>query len=135
MRFEVYRNTISSDEEFQITNRIHQSMMSEDNDVCIQAQQGLHLGLPGDEQLLSFQTIVRDLVTAHHRLEQETGEELWPARQRIPTEDSVSQEDMDFCSKLTSKDGSGLSSGGCCGGGCGGGPPMKPATAPETMVS
>ncbi|OQE39254.1 hypothetical protein PENCOP_c007G03548 [Penicillium coprophilum] len=142
VRCEVYRNKNSSDEEFDIINETHQRIMSEDTELSINTHSNFspkasvngRIPSPLEEGSVHFQTIVRDLITDHHKREQDAGEEIWPARQRLPREETVSKEDMDFCSKLTSNDTSALTAGGCCGGGCGGGPPTVAATAPETLV-
>ncbi|KAJ5374394.1 Aromatic-ring-hydroxylating dioxygenase alpha subunit [Penicillium concentricum] len=132
VRYEVYRSKSSTNEEFEAINETYKRFMSEDKDLCVETQTNLHSRM--EEGPVYFQSIVRDLITEHHQREEDAGEEIWPARQRMPKEEAVSKEDMDFCSKLTSKDGSALTVGGCCGGGCGGGPPTIAATAPETMV-
>ncbi|KGO74491.1 Aromatic-ring-hydroxylating dioxygenase, alpha subunit [Penicillium italicum] len=139
VRYEVYRNKNSSDDEFEMINQISKRMMSENKDLCVEKQKNLNTGVsvnghpyPTEEGSVDFQTVVRGLITEHRKREENAGEQLWPARQRLPQEEAVSKEDMDFCSKLTSHEGSALT--GCCGGGCGGGPPTIAATAPETMV-
>lgn len=141
MRYEVYRNKNSSDAEFETIHQIYKSMMSENKDLCVETQKNLNTGVSTTGQLdsteerpVDFQTLVRGLLAEHHKREEDAGEQIWPARQRLPKEEAVSKEDMDFCSKLTSNDTSALTAGGCCGGGCGGGPPTIAATAPETMV-
>ncbi|KXG53394.1 Aromatic-ring-hydroxylating dioxygenase, alpha subunit [Penicillium griseofulvum] len=142
VRYEVYRHTDSNDEEFETINETYKRIMSEHNDICVETQKNLNSGAlvnaqphsRAEEGPVYFQKVVRDLIMGHHKREEDAGEEIWPARQRMPKEEAVSKEDMDFCSKLTRKDGSALTSGGCCGGGCGGGPPTIEATAPETMV-
>jgi hypothetical protein len=142
VRYEVYRHTDSSDEEFETINETYKRIMSVHKDLCVETQKNLNSGAllnaqphpRAEEGPVYFQKVVRDLIMEHHKREEDAGEEIWPARQRMPKEEAVSKEDMDFCSKLTRKDGSALTSGGCCGGGCGGGPPTIEATAPETMV-
>ncbi|KAJ6191039.1 hypothetical protein N7519_001060 [Penicillium mononematosum] len=140
VRCEVYRNKNSSDEEFETINEVYKRIISERKDLCVETQKNITTGDFANEQphstgegLVHFQAVVRDLITEHHKREEDAGEEFWPARQRLPKDEAVSKDDMDFCSKLTTKDGSALA-GGCCGGGCGGGPPLREATAPETMV-
>ncbi|KAJ5503728.1 hypothetical protein N7463_006602 [Penicillium fimorum] len=132
IRYEVYRHKNSTDEEFEIINETYKRIMSEDKALCGAAQINLHSRTK--EEPVYFQSVIRDLITEHHKREEDAEEEIWPARQGIPKEEAVSKEDMDFCSKLTSNDASALTAGGCCGGGCGGGPPTIAATAPETMV-
>ncbi|KAJ5142449.1 uncharacterized protein N7515_001236 [Penicillium bovifimosum] len=139
-RYEVYRRKSSSDEDFELINQVHNRLMTEVHGRCVETQRNLDLGVfvsdephPHMEKgLVSFQAIVHDLIVAHQKREEDTGEEIWPARQKLPLEAAVSKEDMDFCSKLTSNESA--AKAGCCGGGCGGGPPTQPATAPETRV-
>ncbi|KAJ5791945.1 uncharacterized protein N7518_008956 [Penicillium psychrosexuale] len=135
VRYEVYRNKNFSDEEFEIISQVYKRIMSENQDRCVETQKNINMGKiqPAEEGPVNFQTVVRDLITQHHKREEDAAEQFWPARQRLPKGEAVSKEDIDFCSKL-SKDGSPLTSGGCCGGGCGAGPPSRAATAPETMV-
>lgn len=141
MRYEVYRNKNSSDGEFETINQIYKSKMSENKDLCVETQKNLNTGASANSQLnptaerpVDFRTVIRGLLAEHHKREEDAGEQIWPARQRLPKEEAVSKEDMEFCSKLTNNDASALTAGGCCGGGCGGGPPTIAATAPETMV-
>ncbi|KAJ5971488.1 uncharacterized protein N7479_001406 [Penicillium vulpinum] len=141
VRYEAYRNKSSSDGEFETITQVYKGIMSDDKDLCVETQKNLSTGdfvngqqHPTEERLVYLQTIVRELITAHNKREEDAGEKIWPARQRLPKEETVSKEDMDFCSKLTSNDTSALTSGGCCGGGCGGGPPTIAATASETMI-
>jgi hypothetical protein len=123
-----------------LITEVHKRIMTEENDICVETQRNLNLGVfvsnelhPHMEKgLVPFQANVHDLIVAHQKQEEDSGEEIWPARQKLPTEAAVSKEDMDFCSKLTSNDS--VAETGCCGGGCGAGPPSEPATAPETMV-
>lgn len=135
MRFEVYRNKASSDEDFDVINSMYKRIMSEDKYLCENTQQNLNTGVFINGELhpeqemgpLYFQNVVRELVQEHHRREEEAQSEIWPARQALPVDASTSQEDMEFCSKLTSQtkteDGScasvarqGQANKGCCGG-------------------
>ncbi|KAJ5572371.1 Aromatic-ring-hydroxylating dioxygenase alpha subunit, partial [Penicillium sp. DV-2018c] len=140
IRYEIYRGKSSSDEDFMLINEVHKRTMTEANGRCGEVQRNLDSGvfvsdegpLQIEKSLVPFQVIVHDLIVAHQKREEDAGEEIWPARQRLPSEATVSKDDMDFCSKLTSNESN--AKAGCCGGGCGAGPPTKPATAPETMV-
>ena len=136
VRYEIYRHKDTSDEDFEHTHEAYKLMVSEDETVYSETQQGISARISADGELqprnanspLYFQTIVRDLVEQHQEMEEQAQGEVWPARQRLPQEAAVSKDDMDFCSKLTE--------GGCCGGkACGAGPAPGPATAPEIMVS
>ncbi|EKV11454.1 Rieske 2Fe-2S family protein, putative [Penicillium digitatum] len=140
VRYEVYRNKNSSDDEFDFINQTYKRMMPEKKCLCAETQKNVNTEVSVNDQLhrtkegLVFQTLVRRLIAEHHKREEDAGEQFWPAQQRLPKEEAVSKDDMDFCSKLTSNNGSTLTAGGCCGGGCGGGPPTIAATAPETVV-
>lgn len=124
MRYEVYRHTASSDEDFELICQVYKRIMSEDKDHCIQAQK--NLDDPRVEQgPLHFQTAVRDILQEHHKREEEEQQEIWPARQTLPEQASVSKEDQDFCTKLEGQraeipDCSTMAGqGGCCSGGMG----------------
>lgn len=138
LRYEVYRNRSSSDEDFEVVYQAYKTIVSEDENTYHEAQKNISARvsvkgeiLPRNEDSpLYFQTIVRDLIEEHKGREVEAKAEIWPARQRLPKDATVSQDDEDFCSKLTAE------GGGCCGGkACGAGPASGPATAPEIMVS
>jgi hypothetical protein len=138
MRYEVFRHKSSSDEEFEIINQSYKKIVSEDEGLYNETQQNIITRVSAEGELqprleivpLSFQGSIRGLIDQHQRREEESHEEFWPARQRLPKDAAVSKDDMDFCSKLTPE------GGGCCGGGaCGAGPAPGPATAPEIMVS
>jgi hypothetical protein len=132
VRYEVFRNKSSSEEEFEKINEVYKSITSEDNDLCIEAQKSLNDGQLSsqlEKGPLNFQTTVHDLITEHQKREEEAQKQIWPAQQKLPVEEETSKEDMDFCSKLTSPPS------GCCGGkACGAGPAPGPATATETAV-
>lgn len=108
MRYEVYRNKNSSDEDFDLVNQIYKRIMSEDKYLCDQAQKNLNRGVFINGEMhprlekgpLYFQKFVRDNVIAHHQREQAAKQEIWPARQKLPNSASVSQSDIDFCSGL-----------------------------------
>ena len=109
MRYEVFRNKNSSEEDFQLVNQIYKRIMSEDKALCELAQKNLNAGVFLNGELhprlekgpLYFQKIVRDTVTAHFKSEQAAKEEIWPARQKLPQLGSaVSKMDIDFCSSL-----------------------------------
>ncbi|KAH0841543.1 naphthalene 1,2-dioxygenase subunit alpha [Fonsecaea pedrosoi] len=108
MRYEVYRNKNSSDEDFELVNQIYKRIMSEDKYLCVNTQKNLNAGVFVNGELhprmekgpLFFQKSVRDLVQAHHKRETEAHEEIWPARQTLPKADVTSQKDVAFCSAV-----------------------------------
>ena len=109
MRYEVYRNKNSSEEDFQLVNQIYKRVMSEDKHLCDQAQRNINAGVFINGEMhprlekgpLYFQKVVRDTVTAHAKREQSTKEEIWPARQQLPASATVSKQDFEFCEGLT----------------------------------
>lgn len=108
MRYEVYRNKSSSDEDFNIINDIYKRIMSEDKYLCAEAQKNLNAGVfvngemhPTMEQgPLFFQQKVREIVTEHFQKEQLLGCEIAPAQQRVPKTAAASQSDANFCSAV-----------------------------------
>ncbi|KAK3691162.1 hypothetical protein LTR37_018816 [Vermiconidia calcicola] len=108
MRYEVYRNKNSTEEEFQLVNKIYKRIMSEDKYLCNLAQKNLDAGVFVNGEMhprlekgpLYFQRKVRDTVTEHFKREQAAKQEVWPARQILPTTASVSKKDIDFCAGL-----------------------------------
>ncbi|GLI79158.1 hypothetical protein PoHVEF18_007486 [Penicillium ochrochloron] len=124
MRYEVYRKKDSSDEGFEKINSIFKQIMSEDKDLCGNAQKNLNSGVFVSGELhprlekgsLHFQNVVRDLVTEFHKREEEAGHEIWPSRQTLPSEDKTSQDDIDFCSKLQKAGDCSTQVSGDCGG-------------------
>lgn len=140
MRYEVYRNKNSADEDFELINTMYKRIMSEDKYLCVEAQKNLNSGVFVNGELhprmekgpLYVQKVVRDLVTGHHKREEEAGHEIWPSRQPVPEGARTTQEDIEFCSKLSrpspAKDGDCTTqAGGCCGG-------MACQSGNETMV-
>lgn len=136
MRYEVYRNKNSSDEDFKLINAMYKRIMSEDKYLCVQTQKNLNNGVFVNGEMhaqmekgpLYFQKMVRDLLVEHHGREEKAQHEIWPARQRLPQNASVTQKDMDFCTDLTTKSLANMDAcgtevrqfDGCCGGGaCG----------------
>lgn len=108
MRYEVYRNKHSSDEDFSVINDMYKRIMSEDKYLCLNAQKNLDAGVFINGEMhpemekgpLFFQKKVREAVTEHHKKEQQANREIWPAQQVIPKSASVSQGDMVFCSAV-----------------------------------
>ena len=108
MRYEVYRHKNSTDEDFHRIDQIYKRVMAEDKYLCDLTQKNLNAGVFVNGEMhpkmekgpLYFQKVVRDLVTAHHKKEQATKQEIWPARQQLPATAMVSGKDVDFCSGL-----------------------------------
>ncbi|KAI1369768.1 hypothetical protein F5Y08DRAFT_324947 [Xylaria arbuscula] len=108
MYYEVYRNKNSSDEDFTVINDIYKRIMSEDKYLCANAHKNIQAGVFVNGELhpkmeqgpLFFQKLVRDLVTDHYKQEKKAGQEIWPARQRLPGDAKISEQDLDFCSSV-----------------------------------
>jgi phenylpropionate dioxygenase-like ring-hydroxylating dioxygenase large terminal subunit len=108
MKYEVYRNKNATDEDFQVIDAMYKRIMSEDKFLCISTQRNLQAGVFVNGQLhprlekgpLYFQKTVRDVMTAHFAKEQKEGQEIWPARQRLPKEATVANNDTSFCSAV-----------------------------------
>ncbi|RYP27057.1 hypothetical protein DL767_007831 [Monosporascus sp. MG133] len=108
MRYEVYRNKNSSDEDFEIISAMYKRIMSEDKDLCANAQKNLNAGVFVNGEMhprmekgpLFFQKGVRDIVQAHYKREKEAGHEIWPARQSLPKSAAVSEHDIVFCANM-----------------------------------
>lgn len=111
MRYEVYRNKNSSDENFELINSMYKRIMSEDKYLCENAQKNLERGVFVNGELhpemekgpLYFQRVVRQMVQEHFKREENEGREIWPAQQTLPSNASTSKEDMDFCDKLSAQ--------------------------------
>ena len=105
MRYEVYRNKNSSDEDFETISSMYKRIMSEDKELCSRAQRNLNAGVFVNGEMhprmekgpLYFQKGVREAVTGHFRREREAGHEIWPSRQQVP---ESAQEDISFCAQM-----------------------------------
>lgn len=108
MRYEVYRNKNSSEEDFDLINQMYKRIMSEDKALCDLAQNNLNAGVFVNGEMhprmekgpLYFQKLVRETVQDHHKREQTLKQQIWPARQNLPNTATVSKSDIDFCSGL-----------------------------------
>lgn len=111
MRYEVYRNKNSSDEDFELINQMYKRIMSEDKYLCNQAQKNITAGVFVNGELhprmekgpLYFQKLVREAIREHREREKLIKDEIWPARQGLPNRALESQEDIEFCSGLACK--------------------------------
>ena len=109
MRYEVFRNKNSSEEDFQFVNEMYKRIMSEDKFLCNLAQKNLNAGVFVNGEMhprmekgpLHFQQVVRENVMDHYKKEQGMKQDIWPARQALPTTAIDSQKDIDFCAGLT----------------------------------
>ena len=82
--------------------------MSEDKFLCDNAQKNISAGVFVNGELhprmekgpLFFQRLVREALVEHHEREKSIKQEIWPARQILPTTSMASQKDIEFCSGL-----------------------------------
>ncbi|KAM6510009.1 hypothetical protein FALCPG4_017641 [Fusarium falciforme] len=110
MRYEVFRNKNSSDEDFTVISDMYKRIMSEDKYLCANAQRNVNAGVfvngemhPEMEQgPLFFQQKVREALQEHHKKEISADQEIWPARQSIPqtTANPNVEKDVQFCSAV-----------------------------------
>ena len=105
MHYEVFRNKNSSEEDFRLIADIYARVMSEDKALCEVAQKNLNAGVLINGELhprwekgpLFFQNTCREVVTEHYKREKAAGHEIWPARQQLPTDAMISQDDLEIC--------------------------------------
>ena len=105
MKYEVYRNKNSSDEDFHVIDDMYKRIMSEDKYLCLNAQKNLSAGVFVNGEMhpemergpLYFQKTVREVVKEHHEKEQGAGSEIWPAKMRVPKTGKVGRGDAAFC--------------------------------------
>ena len=108
MHYEVFRNKNSSDEDFRAIADTYARVMSEDKVLCEGAQKNLNAGViiagemhpRWEKGPLHFQQNVRDVVTEHFNREKAAGQEIWPARQRLPDDAMISKEDIEICNAI-----------------------------------
>lgn len=97
MRYEVYRHKDATDEAFNLISDMYKRIMSEDKYLCINSQKNLNAGVFVNGLLhpememgpLHFQKTVRDVVREHREKEERVGHEIWPASDRIRTENTA----------------------------------------------
>ncbi|KAG6001106.1 hypothetical protein E4U21_004679 [Claviceps maximensis] len=108
MKYEVYRNKHSTNQDFKLIDDIYKRIMSEDKVLCANAQKNINTGVFISGELhpemekgpLYFQKLVRKALTEHYELERRVGEEIRPAQQSLPTSAVSVGKDMKFCSAV-----------------------------------
>lgn len=103
MKYDVYRHKDATEEGFISMDKFFKQVENEDKELCIGAQTNLNTGTytagelqpDCEEGVLHFQKLVREAVIAHRQKEEESEEEIWPARYK-----AAGNSDMDFCSNL-----------------------------------
>lgn len=109
MAYEIYRNRNSSDADFRRISEMYARVMAEDKVLCGNAQKNLDRGIFVNGQLhpkyekapLFFQNTVREVITEHYNREKAEGQEIWPARQKLPSDAQVSEQDENICADLS----------------------------------
>ncbi|CEJ93543.1 hypothetical protein VHEMI09125 [[Torrubiella] hemipterigena] len=107
MEYEVYRHNDSTDEEFTHVSDFFKQVMKEDKDLCNATQHNLESGIFLSGELhprvekgpLFFQQMTHDLITSHHREEQDAGRQIWPAVPKHKIPDRM-QADINLCASL-----------------------------------
>ena len=117
MAYEIYRNRNSSEEDFRLINDMYERVMREDKVLCDNQQKNLDRGVFVNGQLhpkfekapLFFQQTVREVITEHYEREKAAGGKVFPARQQLPSNATVSEKDEQISADV------------CCGSpeGCG----------------
>lgn len=106
MEFDVYRHNDAAEEDFERMNQAFKRIISEDKWLCNLTQENLESGTYVNGPLhpdheggpLYFQKLVKAAVTEHRKLEERSGQKIWPAaRQALPQ----AENDMAFCSSLS----------------------------------
>ncbi|KAG5926086.1 hypothetical protein E4U42_003674 [Claviceps africana] len=108
MKYEVFRNRNSTNEDFKLIDDIYKRIMSEDKVLCVNTQRNINTGVFISGELhpkmekgpLYFQKLVRDALTEHDELEKKVGHEIWPARQILSKSSVTTEKDMSFCSTV-----------------------------------
>lgn len=122
MRYEAYRRKSSSVKDFELAVQLYKQSESVDQEVCVCAQNNSEGDALVKEELPAFQTALQGLVVSHLKRENKTGRQIWPSRQTLPSHATTSQDDIDFCAKLSTKSQTSsdcaAQASGCCGGGC-----------------
>ncbi|KAF2447735.1 ISP domain-containing protein [Karstenula rhodostoma CBS 690.94] len=107
--YDVFRSRHSSEEDFQRINNMFKRIMNEDKVLCNQAQKNLNAGVFVNGGLhphmekgpLYFQKMCREEVVDWHKREQAAKQEIWPARQKLPSSADEANDDVDFCNGLS----------------------------------
>ena len=108
MDYEIYRNRNSSEADFKLISDMYARVMGEDKVLCNNAQKNLDRGVFTNGQLhptyekapLFFQSTVREVITEHFNREKDEGQQVWPARPKLPSDAKISEQDEEICSGL-----------------------------------
>lgn len=108
IKYEVYRRKNAPEEDFKMIDGMYKRVMMEDKVLCNAAQNNINTGVFVNGEMhpvlekgpLFVQKLIRDDVTAHYLREQAAKQEIWPARQVLPSNAASSQKDIEFCGGL-----------------------------------
>jgi hypothetical protein len=109
MAYEIYRNRNSSEVDFKLISDMYARVMGEDKVLCNNTQRNLDRNVFTNGQLhpkyekapLFFQTTVREVITEHFEREKSEGQEIWPAKPKLPCNARVSEKDEEICAALS----------------------------------
>ncbi len=108
MQYQIFRNKNSSEEDFNLISQLYARVVSEDKALCEAAQRNLNAGIFVNGEMhprlekgpLYFQKVTRETIAEHYRKEKAEKKEIWPARQNLPSNATISMEDEEICSGL-----------------------------------
>lgn len=108
MHYQIFRNKNSSEEDFQRIHQLYAKVVSEDKILCELSQKNLNAGIFVNGQMhprlergpLYFQQRTREVIREHVERENAAKREIWPAQQNLPTDATVSKEDVELCFRL-----------------------------------
>lgn len=109
MHYQIFRNKNSPEEDFQRIHRLYAKVVSEDKVLCELSQRNLNAGVFVNGQMhprlekgpLYFQQRARKVIREHAEREKAANQEIWPARQALPGDATVSMEDVELCTGLS----------------------------------
>src|ERR1700744_6305073 len=108
MHYQIFRNKNSTDEEFQLIHQLYKKVVGEDKALCELAQRNLNAEIFVNGEMhprlekgpLFFQKVVRKVIREHWEREKAAKKEIWPARQQLPGEAAMSEDDALMCDSL-----------------------------------
>jgi len=109
MHYQIFRNTNSSEEQFQLIHQLYKRVVGEDKVLCELAQKNLDAGIFVNGEMhprlekgpLHFQKVARETIREHFEREKAAKRPIWPARQKLQSTSGVSKDDEELCSGLT----------------------------------
>jgi hypothetical protein len=109
MHYQIFRNKNLSEAEFQLIAKMYNRIVAEDKVFCELAQKNLNARIFVNGELhprlekdpLYFQKVARETIRTHYEREKAAKMEIWPARQNLPGNATISREDEELCSDLS----------------------------------